>query len=71
MIIVIDESQSVDDLHRTLRRGGYILRSKPGGIFELRRANNGLPTCERCERPSAVRNDREALCAKHWEEIHE
>jgi hypothetical protein len=66
MIIVIDNETNVGDLHKALRRGGFVLRAKPKGIFELIRVNNGRPTCDLCERPSAVRNDLATLCAKHW-----
>lgn len=70
MIIVIDNETNVDDLHKALRRGGFVLRAKPKGIFELIRVNNGKPTCENesCRSMAAVRDETDNLCARHWAE---
>lgn len=65
MIVVITEETNIADLAATLRRGGYVFRSKPGGIFELDRINQGRPTCEKCHAPAAVQTDKAALCSAH------
>jgi hypothetical protein len=71
MIIVVDEETGVDDLHRALRRGGYILRCRPDGIFDMLRVNEGRATCENasCKNQAVVRDETVNLCAKHWSEV--
>jgi len=65
MIVVINEDTNIDDLSRSLRRGGYVLRAKPGGIFELSQVNRGLPTCEICHKPASIQTNTAALCSEH------
>jgi len=72
MIIVVDDETNVGDLHKALRRGGFVLRAKPKGIFELIKVNGGKPTCEEasCRSIAAVRDEASNLCARHWAEVH-
>jgi hypothetical protein len=65
VIVVITEETDIADLTRTMRRGGYVLKAKPGGIFELAQVNRGLPTCELCHSPASVQTATAALCSKH------
>ena len=65
MIVVITEDTNIADLTKSLRRGGYVLKSKPGGIFELIQVNRGLPTCEVCHKPASVQTHSAALCSEH------
>jgi hypothetical protein len=65
VIVVITEETDIADLTRTMRRGGYVLKAKPGGIFELVQINRGLPTCELCNSPASVQTATAALCSKH------
>ena len=71
MIIVVDDETNVGDLHKALRRGGFVLRAKPKGIFELIKVNGGQPTCEEesCRSIAAFRDENASLCAKHWAEV--
>ena len=65
VIVVITEDTNIADLTKSLRRGGYVLKSKPGGIFELIQVNRGLPTCEVCHKPASVQTHSAALCSEH------
>jgi len=71
MIIVVDDETNVGDLHKALRSGGFVLRAKPAGIFDLIKVNGGKPTCEEalCRSMAAVRDESANLCAKHWAEV--
>ena len=64
MIVVITEETNIADLTKALRRGGYVLRAKPGGIFELVRVNR-VPTCEVCDEPASFRSHDADLCSAH------
>jgi hypothetical protein len=65
MIVVINEDTNIADLTKSLRRGGYVLKAKPGGIFELVQVNRGLPTCEECTAPASIQTETAALCSRH------
>ena len=65
MIVVITEETNIADLTQSLRRGGYVLKVKPGGIFELVQVNRGLPTCEVCHNPASIQTATAALCSAH------
>jgi len=65
MIVIINEDTNIADLSRSLRRGGYVLKTKPGGIFELAQVNCGLPTCEVCDKPASIQTNTAALCSGH------
>jgi len=71
MIIVVDDETNVGDLYKALRRGGFVLRAKPKGIFELIKVNGGNPICEEesCRSIAAFRDEKDSLCAKHWAEV--
>lgn len=66
MIVVIDHNIEIDTLARALRQGGYTLRSKPGGIFELTQVTRGTPLCSKCDKPAQVAVDGAHLCSNHY-----
>lgn len=66
MIVVVNTEVEVDALDRALRQGGFTLRSKPGGIFELRQVAKNRPLCDKCDEPADVRQGEFVFCAEHY-----
>ena len=67
MIIVVPDYVCAADLSAALASGGFKLKSKPGGIFELVSAWHRRPVCQSpdCQDPASIVTRGAGHCARH------
>ena len=67
MILVIPDHICADDIAKALIAGGFKIRPKPGGIFELVPAPHRRPVCESpdCQDPASIVTRGTGRCARH------
>ena len=67
MIVVVPDHVCAADLSAALASGGFKIRPKPGGIFELVPAPHRRPVCQSpdCQDPAAIVTRGTGHCARH------
>ena len=67
MIFVVPDHVCAADLSAALASGGFKLKSKPGGIFELVPAPHRRPVCQSpdCQDPTSIVTRGTGHCARH------